>query len=366
MTHKRVLILSKGFPPDLGGVETYSLEIARAYKSQGHKVCVITQFKGATGISDVEGIEVTNVGPGQQLRQLFSFWKAIRSYQPTFDLIHATTWRTALPAVLAHRKEPLVITVHGREVAAIGAPLIWLGRWVLSKATRIILISNEARKRTSIVAPVLNTAKAFVAWNGLRSIKPGINTRNNVITILTACRLTAFKNVQAVLDAAAAMKFLDLPPHRFVIAGDGPLANELRTNAHLYELNNVEFLGHVPLKDTDSLYRSADIFLHPQISIQGGKGFESFCLAVADSMGYGLPTIAGRDGAPSEYIKQGVTGFTVDGRDSAEVVRYLTILLRDPGLRQRMGSEASSFARKNFVWSNHIAPALELIESKKR
>lgn len=364
---RNILIISKGFPPDLGGVETYSLEIARAYKAAGHKVTVVTQFTGRPGWTTIEDINVYNTSPAPQLLQLIRFTRAIRNANTTFgpfDLVHTTTWRTAIPLLFNKLRPPLVITVHGREISAQRFPFTSLAQRILAHANRIIIISKEAQRRCSKVAPILATERTFVSWNGIGALKLAPLQERNTLNILIACRLIPLKNIENALEAAALAQAEHINPHfTLTIAGDGPLRKSLETKAKKLKLQDVNFLGQVPRKDMPGLYQSADIFLHPQVTIDKGRGFESFCLAVADAMAYGVPVIAGRDGAPREYIEHGVSGMIVNGRDPTDICAAITMLLSSKAIRNSIGTAASAFARSNFNWKKHITPALALLDT---
>lgn len=358
-----VLILSKGFPPDLGGVETYSQQIALAYAAEGYRPFIITQFNGPVGWQTYNGLEVCNVGRASQIVQLVRFVKALlrlRRDVPRFALVHATTWRTAIPALLVGCHEPLGITVHGREVSATRWLFKVLARMVLSRANRILIISEEARRRCGQAASILRSSKAVVSWNGVSHDSAWqASTRNDVPVVLTACRLTEFKNVKGVLAAAAQLQAKGVTAD-FLIAGDGPLAGELTSLARRLKLSNVTFLGQVPRHEMASLMAAADVFLHPQISIEGGRGFESFCLAIADAMAAGLPVIAGVDGAPADYIEHGRTGFLVDGNDTDAISAQLMDCLSRTDRGRQVGLSARAFAREHFQWSQHIAPLVAM------
>lgn len=369
MSQRRILILSKGFPPDLGGIETYAEQIAKAYLDKGFATYVITQFQGPIGWQQrQDSLNVFNTGPAPQFIQLLRFIRVINTICRdigSFSAIHATTWRTAIPALISRANSPLCITVHGREVAAQRWPMTVLCRAILSRAKRVLVISAEARRRCTHVAPILSTTKAVISWNGITppSTSPR-STSNTPPIVLTACRLTSFKNVMGVLDATAILnRRPNCPPFRLLIAGDGPQRPTLEDFARATKLQNVTFLGTIPRKDMPALLSSADIFLHPQISIDGGRGFESFCLAVADAMAAGLPTIAGSDGAPAEYIEDGVNGVLVNGRSSPDIANALQDLLADHAKRIAIGDAGAAFAKEHFSWSRHVAPVVALTKA---
>ena len=102
-----------------GGV--YSAEVARAYAEAGHRVTVLTQHAEEVDQTDARehsAFTVHRVPRGSQL--LVGLWllgSLLRlRRRERFDLVHATTWRVAVPVRLALRGVPLRLSVHGREV----------------------------------------------------------------------------------------------------------------------------------------------------------------------------------------------------------------------------------------------------------
>ena len=142
---KQILIFAKGITPDPGGIETYSEQISQAYANSGFGVTVISCFRGERGASERGAVKIVNVGVGRQgmvaLRMVNAAMRYRRqAFRPM--LIHATTWRAAVPALVAFPRWPLAITVHGREVTEMSRWMGTLMRFVFRRATRALVISH--------------------------------------------------------------------------------------------------------------------------------------------------------------------------------------------------------------------------------
>jgi spore coat protein SA len=68
-----------------------------------------------------------------------------------------------------------------------------------------------------------------------------------------------------------------------------------------------------------------------------------------EAMASGVPVVSTRRGGPSETVIDGETGYLVDAGDDAALAERVLTLLRDPGLRQRMG--AAGRARVEALFS---------------
>ncbi len=76
-----------------------------------------------------------------------------------------------------------------------------------------------------------------------------------------------------------------------------------------------------------------DIMVHPSLS-------EGFGRAVLEAMALGKSVIATKVGGLRELIKNGENGYLVDTKNSGQIADRLSVLLKDRGLRDRMGKAA--------------------------
>jgi glycosyltransferase involved in cell wall biosynthesis len=192
----------------------------------------------------------------------------------------------------------------------------------------------------------LSVQKSLDREYGLRSeiIPTGVDTKffvpdkprppNPRPRVLFVGSLRTYKQPHIVMDAAARF-----PQADFHIAGDGPLAGDLRTRATTERLKNVEFLG---LLQSDRLrleYQCADIFLFP-------SRWEGSPKVILEAAACGLPVIARSDYLP-ETVLHGVSGFQAASDQS--IFAYLEDLLSNPALRQEFGRNGRRLSEK-YDW----------------
>jgi glycosyltransferase involved in cell wall biosynthesis len=186
------------------------------------------------------------------------------------------------------------------------------------------------RFRPTVVHPVMGSVSA--------EHRPETDPGRKIV-IATVGRLTAVKNVDAVLDLAE--RLTDLPC-RFVIAGDGGEADRLRGAIGARGLSErVSMLGNV--SDIGGLLTQTDVLLHP-------SRYESFGIAVFEAMRAGIPVVcaAPRSGgmtAMHEFVANGRSGLLVDFSDADGAARALRLLVTDGVRRRSMGEEARAAAR---------------------
>jgi len=130
----------------------------------------------------------------------------------------------------------------------------------------------------------------------------------------------------------------------FVIAGNGPLKNQLMSNLGKAQLSgNFTFLSGLSEDALAAIYSCTDVFVLP--SIQEGQG-----IVLLEAQASAKPVVAFDVGGVNEAVLRGETGLLVNRGDSDELADALLKLLSDSSLRERMGARGRRFVVDNFTW----------------
>jgi glycosyltransferase involved in cell wall biosynthesis len=158
-------------------------------------------------------------------------------------------------------------------------------------------------------------------------------------TIVTVANLRAEK-AHDVLIAAAARLARRHPQLRFLVAGDGPRAAELRAlAARLGVDRRVEFLGH--REDVPALLAGADVFVLPSRS-------EAFPNGAIEAMAAGLPVVASRVGGLLDLVDEGRTGLLVPPDDPAALASAIESLVASPARAAGIGAAAREEVARRY------------------
>ena len=87
---------------------------------------------------------------------------------------------------------------------------------------------------------------------------------------------------------------------------------------------------------------------------------EPFGIVGIEAMAYGKPVIAFDVGGISEWLEDGKTGFIIKLRDEAALAEKLNLLLQNPNLALRMGTQARESVEKRFVPDIHVERLLSI------
>ncbi len=232
------------------------------------------------------------------------------------DLVHAHWLPSAAVGLLTRR--PVVAQVWGTDVElARRAP--WLARPILRRA-RVVVAASSA---LSAEARALGARDVRVIPSGV-DVSATIGDEDEPPFVLYAGRLSQEKGVLELVAAAD-----DLP---LVVAGDGPLRGRVRGA-----------LGFVAHEELETLYARAAVVACPSHR-------EGFGVVCAEAMAHGRPVVASAVGGLLDLVVDGETGVLVLPGDVDALRRALQRLLRDSGLRRRMGEAGRARVQKRLSW----------------
>jgi glycosyltransferase involved in cell wall biosynthesis len=159
---------------------------------------------------------------------------------------------------------------------------------------------------------------------------------------------------QRHLIAAAARVVREQPDARFVILGDGELRPVLER-----QIKDLGLERHVILAgfrtDAIGLMKSFDVFVMSSLT-------EGLGTSILDAMTCGKPVIGTKTGGIPEAVSHNDTGLLVPPHDDAALAKAILTLIRDPGLRARLGASGRQRAAEYFGVERMISETLQVYE----
>jgi glycosyltransferase involved in cell wall biosynthesis len=116
---------------------------------------------------------------------------------------------------------------------------------------------------------------------------------------------------------------------QLVLAGRGPLEEELRTRA----IPGVHLAGLLAGRELAEAYAGADLFVFPSST-------ETFGNSLLEAMASGLPALSVRAGGVLEFAEHDTNAWLVPPRDTRALTDGLARLMADPALRARLAEGA--------------------------
>ena len=125
----------------------------------------------------------------------------------------------------------------------------------------------------------------------------------------------------------------------FVIAGEGPIRNELEQL-----MPEAVFLGYQNGIDLSTTYASSDIFVFPSTT-------ETFGNVTVEAMASGIPSVCAKEGGAYGIIQDNITGLLAEPRDAKDLAKKINYLLDNPKVRFSMSQKALEFSKEQ-TWEN--------------
>ena len=161
--------------------------------------------------------------------------------------------------------------------------------------------------------------------------------------ILYHGRVDARKGVLDLMEAARRMRDAG-DRFRVVVSGIGPTFDETRAAIEAHGLGDVvEMSGYVDYADVPEVYRRADIFASPTYA-------EGFSNTILEAMASGLAVVSCRSVGVVDCIRDGENGLLTEPGDVAALTGALQAVVRDAGLRRRLGDAGLEECRRVYSW----------------
>jgi glycosyltransferase involved in cell wall biosynthesis len=348
----------------IGGAQRHIADVCEILKSE-------FDIRVACGPGDFLPRELRNLGVGFTVvpslvraidpRRDWNAYRALRALAAEFspDIVHAHTSKAGALVRMLYRKSPrprVFYTPHNWSFNSdnrAGSRLmnLWLERLLASRADKIICVS-EAERRLAIVNKVGSSKNLETIYPGRRlsavhgALVPLKATRFRLVWL---GRLEPPKDPDTAIEA-----FRGLPPGlrgkcELVVVGGGSRLENLRAGA---ASPAIRFTGECGGETALAWIKSGDLMVV-------SSHYESFGLAILESLGLGVPVIASDTGGIPEIIRDGIDGILVKPADPDALRAAMTRLLENEKLRAELAR--NGLARCALFSPQRMAEALRAL-----
>ena len=331
----KLLFITRTYPPSIGGMQAFSRDFYTHYRTVG----------------DIDLI----ANPGGRKALPGFFFKAaleLALESRKYDVIHFgdATLALLLPIVRLCSKAKASATVHGLDIVYSRFGYQRVIPLFLRRFDRLFPVSQytleqcEARGVSSSRLKVIPDGIAGDRDSGCEDQAQDAVIRKFCIPqgrkiLLTVGRLVKRKG-QAWFISEVLRKLPD--EYLYLVAGTGPEQESIiRLVRDLHLSGRVCLLGNVSEQEKDCLYRMADLFIMPNMHVQGDQ--EGFGIVVLEAGIHGLPVIASKiEGIPDTLI-EGKTGRLVEEKDAQAFAEAI----QSPGIDR---SAVADLVASRFAW----------------
>lgn len=403
----KIAIITSGFLPVIDGVTVSGFFRVQKLSQWGHRVLLLCpdysaladvypNWKDYTG-NILPGVKVVNLPSTPFMDLDFERNVSFRAYQTVLealeafepDIIHVDEperlfvgfWRVpgvdyakrkGIPCVSFFRTNFLE---YAEDYLPFSSGIIAILKWLFIRLLRFVynsydatLVSSRVTQAKIVKLGIENTLSDNLLGVDLLKFNPNLRQAgffeqkynlpefDRRVKLVFVGRLTPDKGWDFTLDAFAELgQNLDLDRLAIIIAGDGPLRDEITTR--LGRLTPyVRLFGRIPPREVASLLANSD--LHVTASEKETKG-----LTVLEAFAAGIPVIAPRAGGVTDSIKDGWNGFLFAPQDRQDFFAKLKHLVDRPALRQEMGARNREYMSQ-YSWDRTVQNLVHIWEAK--
>ena len=303
----RILLITHLFPPKIGGIETMSVLLARAFGEHGHEVRVITATPSDSPALDDQGLTVLRQ-PGHLALARAVAWSDVCFHN---NICLSYSW----PMLLSTR--PWIVTTQ----TWIRRPDLTLGwrehlKRLLLRLAHPVAISRAVAAALPVPSIVIPNCYDTAVFRPAPAGAPA-----PARDLILVARLVSDKGVALALEALVRLRALGLRPG-LTLVGDGPERARLETQVADSGLSGqVVFAG--PLQGPE-LGRA---FQDHRIQLVPSRWAEPFGIVALEGAACGCLVIGSADGGLADAI--GPCGATFPNNDAAALTALLASALRN-------------------------------------
>jgi phosphatidylinositol alpha-mannosyltransferase len=356
----KIALVSEYYYPVLGGITEHVYHLASSLSSKGHDVTVVTSnYLGRNGhhVPDEQDFRVVRTGwglpvysngsfaritigkLGAELRRLFE--------RERFDIIHAHSPLTPILPLVAVRNSNALATVgtfHTYFDQSRGYKLMnremsrhmdMLDGKIVVSETCVDALSRYFNAEYTVIPNGVDTS----SFNPEIPAVAGFD--DDKLNILFVGRFDPRNGLRTMIKAFGIVK-RQFPGCRLIVVGDGPLRSYYHRLVDKEMARDIHFEGLIN-GGRPAYYAAADIYCSPCTK-------SSFGVVLIEAMAAAVPIVASDNNGYQSVMEHDSQGVLVPETDTQAFADALLELLRDPSLRQRLGSAGRETALNRFSW----------------
>jgi phosphatidylinositol alpha-1,6-mannosyltransferase len=356
------LIITRTFPPDVGGMQNLMWGLARSLS----KIKLIKVFadytEGHENFDNTVSFSIERVSGVKLLRKYRKSY-LINEYlkeNKNVQCLIADHWKS-LELIKTNKKK--ICLIHSKEINhPRGSRLNKKVLEVLNNVDHVVANSNYTKslainlgveeQRILVINPGVDPVTEIPKKDLSKAEELFKGKKQRLITV---SRFDKRKNHEKVIMAVRNLKEV-YPDIIYTCIGYGDEEENLKKLVIELKLEEqVKFLKDIPNDFKNALVARSNVFVMP--SIIHKKSVEGFGIAYIEAAQYSIPSIGGKDGGASDAIINEKTGLICDGNNLDDIYSSIDLIFKENKYLE-YGKAAKENAN-NFTWD-------KIIESYKR
>ncbi|MEQ2952083.1 glycosyltransferase family 4 protein [Collinsella sp. CLA-AA-H302] len=364
------VIFSAQYPPHMGGIESFTRNMAYALTEKGARVIVVTNDTNSIGI-DIEtdcGVEVLRLSCFPFVDGRFpvakhdeknrNLWKWLESQDVDGVLINARFYLHSILGMKYARRKGLtpVVLDHGSAHLSFSSP--YLDPFVRIYEHAITLRGKRykpayygvSEKSAEWLRHFGITAKGVIP-NAIdaekyRNMSSGRDFRNELglgedpVIVSYVGRFIPEKGIKSIIDTSKSYRLNELGVH-FVLAGDGPMSSAVE----LAQGESLHWVGRLSASDVSALLQQSNLLCLPTRS----EGFSTILLEAAAC---GCPAVVTDVGGARELIPSSDYGTIIKSMSAESVEMAVYQMASSRSVLNKQSKSIQELVELGHTWAN--------------
>lgn len=363
-----ICIFTHHYHPQLSGIGNFVDGLAHALTARGDRVVIVTNDSMRVGVghSIENGLEIIRLPCVSLLdgrlplpKKTSDYYRLLQSlddYEWDGVLINTRLFPLSLEGLkfAADHNTRAVVLDHGSAYLSFNQPFLdffvrryedWITDRVKTFEPDFYGISSKSVEwlqhfnidARGVISNSINAA-SYRNISSDRDFRSELGILQSTLVVAFVGRLIPEKGIYSIIEAARS-KELASRDINFVLAGDGPLANEVKEASS----SNMYWVGRCSTEDISSLLQQADVLCLPTRS-------EGFSTVLLEASACGTPAVVTDVGGARELIPDDNYGTIIQSMSSDEVAWALCRLFDDRTLLSLQSSNARALVEERYSW----------------
>lgn len=363
-----ICIFTHHYHPQLSGIGNFVDGLAHALVARGDKVVIVTNDSMGVGAgrsveSDLEIIRLPCISLldgrlplPKKNSEYYRLLQSLDEYEWNGVLVNTRLFPLSLEGLkfAADHSAKAVVLDHGSAYLSFNQPLLdyfvrryedWITNRVKSFEPDFYGISSKSVEwlqhfnisARGVISNSINAA-SYRNISSDRDFRSELGISKSSLVVAFVGRLIPEKGIYSIIEAARSKELIKRDIC-FVLAGDGPLANEVKEASS----SNMYWVGRCSTEDISSLLQQVDALCLPTRS-------EGFSTVLLEASACGTPSVVTDVGGARELIPDDSYGTIIQSMSSDEVALALCRLFDDRSLLSLQSRNSKALVEERYSW----------------
>ncbi len=358
------LIITRTFPPEVGGMQNLMYGLAKSLSENVMIKVFADQYPNQDNFDKELSFSIERVS-GPKIFKKYRKANLVNTYLENNKKVKAIIsdhWKS-LENINTDIKK--ICLIHSKEINHKKNSFINKRLIKILNNCNIVVANSNYTKHLAI--------NVGVDENKIKVINPGVfpidkidekiyknikkKLEGRTPKLITVARFDKRKNHEKIIMALRNLKEI-YPNIIYICIGQGEDIDNLKKLITELKLQNqIIFPKNLTIEEKNSYLKCSDVFVMPSITYK--NSVEGFGIVYLEAAQFGVPSIGGKDGGASDAINHGETGYICDGNSLDDIYQSISNILENN--KYKVFGKRAKEVSKNFYWSEIIKKYLDIL-----